>query len=90
MLIVCRNELAITSPSERETAGKCTATIWSSLRVKRSVFNPKSVSNNYAFSRDEGGINSKSATTTEKLEAFACQLERSSSKKLSIMCLKRR
>ena len=33
-LIDYRNELARTLPSERETAGKCTATIWSFPRVK--------------------------------------------------------
>ena len=33
-LIVYRDELARTLPPERETAGKSTATIWSSPRVK--------------------------------------------------------
>ena len=33
-IIVYRNELAKTLLSERETAGKCTATIWSFPRVK--------------------------------------------------------
>ena len=33
-LIVYKNELARTLLSERETAGKCTATIWSFPRVK--------------------------------------------------------
>ena len=33
-LIVYRNELARTLPSERETAGKSTAMIWSSPRVQ--------------------------------------------------------
>ena len=43
----------------------------------RSVLNPKSAPYNYPtlVSRDEGGIKTRSVTTTEKLETFASQLE---------------
>ena len=43
----------------------------------RSVLNPKSAPYNYPtlFPRDEGGIKTRSVTTTEKLETFAFQLE---------------
>ena len=43
----------------------------------RSVLNPKSATYNYPtlVSRDEGGIKTRSVTTTEKLETFASQLE---------------
>ena len=43
----------------------------------RSVLNPKFASYNYPtiVSRDEGGIKTRSVTTTEKLETFASQLE---------------
>ena len=42
-----------------------------------SVLNPKSAPYNYPtlVSRDEGGIKTRSVTTTEKLETFAFQLE---------------
>ena len=43
----------------------------------RSVVNPKSAPYNYPtlVSRDQGGIKTRSVTTTEKLETFASQLE---------------
>ena len=43
----------------------------------RSVLNPKSAPYNYPtlVSRDEGGIKTRSVTTTEKLETSASQLE---------------
>ena len=43
----------------------------------RSVLNPKSAPYNYPtlVSRDEGGIKTRSVTTTEKLETLASQLE---------------
>ena len=43
----------------------------------KSLLNPKSASYNYPtlVSRDEGGIKTRSVTTTEKLETFASQLE---------------
>ena len=43
----------------------------------RPVLNPKSASYNYPtlVSRDEGGIKTRSVTTTEKLETFPSQLE---------------
>ena len=83
-LIVYRNKLARTLLSERVTAGKCTATIWSFPRVMvaawckiRSVLNPKSSPYNYPtlVSSDEGGIKTRSVTTTEKLTTFASHLE---------------
>ena len=83
-LIVYRNELARTLLSERGSAGKCTATIWSFPRLKvphwckiRSALNPKSAPYNYPtlVPRDEGGRKTRSVTTTEKLEKFAPQLE---------------
>ena len=42
-----------------------------------SILNPNSASYNYPTlaSRDEGGIKTRSVTTTEKLEIFASQLE---------------
>ena len=46
-------------------------------RKIRSVLNPKSTSYNYPtlVPKDEGGIKTRSVTTTEKLETFASQLE---------------
>ena len=43
----------------------------------RSVLNPKSASYNYPtlVSRGEGGIKTRSVTTSEKLDTFASQLE---------------
>ena len=43
----------------------------------RSVLHPNSTPYNYPtlVSRDEGGINTRSVTTTEKLETSASQLE---------------
>ena len=43
----------------------------------RSVFNPKSASYNYPtlVSRGEGGIKTRSVSTSEKLDTFASQLE---------------
>ena len=53
---------------------ECQDAAWCKIR---SVLNPKSVSYNYPtpVSRDEGGLMTRSVTTTEKLETFASQLE---------------
>ena len=75
------NELARTLLTERENVlrrygafqgSRCAA--WCKIR---SVLNPKLAPYNYPtlVSRDEGGIKTRSVTTTEKLETFASQLE---------------
>ena len=66
-LIVYRNELARALLSERETAGKCTATIWTFPRVivPPGVKSGQSAPYNYPtlVTRDEGGIKTRSMTT---------------------------
>ena len=78
-IIVYRNELVRILLSERETTGKCTATIWSFPRFKMppGVKSGQSAPYNHPtlVSRDEGGIKTRSVTTTEKLETFTSQLE---------------
>ena len=61
-------------------------TAWCKIR---SVLNPKSASHNYhtLVSRDDGGIKTRSVTTTEKLETFASSWEGSLSTKARTMFL---
>ena len=81
-LIVYRNELAKTFLSEREgwkmycddnELSESQDIAWCKIR---SVLNPKSASYNYpTLVYRDGGIKTRSVTTTEKLETFASQLE---------------